>query len=59
MYDPCLSITNNNTDAFSIIGMQTYDTLMLWTAVFSSLAQEMLEKAQFRSKPKAVLTPDT
>ncbi|KAF2743819.1 hypothetical protein M011DRAFT_480354 [Sporormia fimetaria CBS 119925] len=58
-YDPCLLITNGNQNSFGIVGMQTDDTLMLVTHAFSSLEEEKLEKAQFRSKPKTVLTPDT
>lgn len=58
-YDPCLLITNGNQNAFGIVGMQTDDTLMLGTDAFSSLEEKKLEKAQFRSKPKTVLTPDT
>ncbi|CAE7221040.1 hypothetical protein PTTW11_11373 [Pyrenophora teres f. teres] len=57
-YDPCLLITNGDADAFGLVGMQTDDTLMLGTAVFSSLEEKKLEEAQFRSKPKTVLTPD-
>ena len=55
-YDPCLLVTNGNADAFGIVGIQTDDTLMLGTAAFSSLEEKKLEKAQFRSKPKTVLT---
>ncbi|KAF1934523.1 hypothetical protein EJ02DRAFT_203408, partial [Clathrospora elynae] len=68
-YDPCLLVTNavTNTDAdadadadvFGLVGMQTDNTLMLGTATFSSLEEKKLEIAQFRSKPKTVLTPDT
>jgi hypothetical protein len=57
-YDPCLLVTNGNADAFGLVGMQTDDTLMLGTAAFSSLEEKKLEEAQFRSKPKTVLTPD-
>jgi hypothetical protein len=57
-YDPCLLITNNDADTFGIVGMQTDDTLILGTAAFLSLEEKKIQKAQFRSKPKAVLTPD-
>ncbi|KAF1939129.1 hypothetical protein EJ02DRAFT_457279, partial [Clathrospora elynae] len=63
-YDPCLLVTNANADAdadadvFGLVGMQTDDTLMLGTATFLSLEEKKLKMAQFRSKPKAVLTPD-
>ena len=55
-FDPCLLITNGGPDTFGIVGMQTDDTLMLGTPKFSSLEEKKLEKAQFRSKPKTILT---
>jgi hypothetical protein len=57
-FDPCLLITNGEPVTFGIVGMQTDDTLMLGTSKFSSLEEKKLEKAQFRSKPKTVLTPN-
>ncbi|KAF2022826.1 hypothetical protein EK21DRAFT_105605 [Setomelanomma holmii] len=48
----------SDADAFSIVSMQTDDTLMLRTAAFASLKEKKLKKAQFRSKPKSVLTSD-
>jgi hypothetical protein len=57
-FDPCLLITNRDPETFGIVGMQTDDTLMLGTSKFSSLEEKKLEKAQFRSKPKTVLTPN-
>jgi hypothetical protein len=57
-YDPCLLVTNRDADAFRLVSMQTNDTLMLRTATFSSLEEKKLEEAQFRSKPKTVLTLD-
>jgi hypothetical protein len=36
--------------------MQIDDTLMLRTAAFLLLEEKKIQKAQFRSKPKAVLT---
>jgi hypothetical protein len=57
-YDPCLLITNVDTDVFGIVGMQTDDTLMLGTATFSSLEEKKIQKAQFRSKLKTVLMPN-
>ena len=58
-YDLCLLITNRNYNAFGIVGIQTDNTLILGTDAFSSLKEKKLEKAQFRSKPKTVLTLDT
>ena len=57
-YDPCLLVTNGDANTFGIVGMQTDDTLILGTPTFLSLEEKRLEKAQFRSKPKTVLTPD-
>jgi hypothetical protein len=55
-YDPCLLVTNSDTDVFGIVGMQTDDTLMLGTAAFLLLEEKKIQKAQFRLKPKAALT---
>ncbi|KAF7570471.1 hypothetical protein PtrM4_104730 [Pyrenophora tritici-repentis] len=57
-YDPCLLITNSDTSIFGIVGMQTDDTLMLGTPAFSLLEEKKIQKAEFRSKPKSVLTPE-
>ncbi|KAF7567022.1 DUF1421 multi-domain protein [Pyrenophora tritici-repentis] len=58
-YDPCLLITNSDdADVFGIVGMQTDDTLMLGTTAFLSREEKKIQKAQFRSKPKAMLTPE-
>jgi hypothetical protein len=56
-YDPCLLVTNSDA-AFGIVGMQTDDTLMLGTDAFLSLEEKKIQEAQFRSKPKAMLTPE-
>ncbi|KAF7570061.1 hypothetical protein PtrM4_100630 [Pyrenophora tritici-repentis] len=58
-YDPCLLITNrDDAGIFGIVGMQTDDTLMLGTPAFSSREEKKIQKAEFRSKPKARLTPE-
>ena len=44
-YDPCLLVTNGDADAFGLVGMQTDDTLILKTAVFSSLKERKLKEA--------------
>ena len=46
-YDPCLLITNRDAGAFGLVGMQTNNTLMLRTAIFSSLKERKLKEAQF------------
>jgi hypothetical protein len=57
-YDLCLLITNSDAGVFGIVGMQTDDTLMLMIATFLLLEEKKIQKAKFRSKPEAVLTPD-
>jgi len=57
-YDPCLLISTTK-EAFSMVGMQTDDTLILGTRKFSILEDEELSKAKLRAKPKEALTPET
>jgi hypothetical protein len=57
-YNPCLLVTNSDTEVFGIVGMQTDDTLMLGTAAFLSLKEKRIQEAQFRSKPKTALRPE-
>jgi hypothetical protein len=54
-YNSCLLVINSDA-AFGIVGMQTDDTLMLGTDAFLSLKEKKIQEAQFRSKPKAMLT---
>ena len=58
-FDPCLMITNHGPTTFGMIGMQTDDTLILATPAFSTTEEEKIQKAQFRSKPKTLLSPET
>jgi hypothetical protein len=47
-YNLCLLITNsNNVDTFSIVSIQTDNTLMLRIAAFLLLKEKKLKKAQF------------
>ncbi|KAF1964003.1 hypothetical protein BU23DRAFT_585789 [Bimuria novae-zelandiae CBS 107.79] len=46
-YNPCLLVTNSNADNFSIVSMQTNNTLMLRIATFSAHEEKMLEKAYY------------
>lgn len=46
-YDPCLLITNGDQNAFGMVGMQTDDTLMLVTDVFSSLEEKRSRRHNF------------
>ncbi|KAI0994393.1 hypothetical protein K3495_g13789 [Podosphaera aphanis] len=55
-FDPCLLIATDH-DAFGIVGLQTDDTLLLTSATFSEKEEVQLQKAQFRAKPKAHLSP--
>jgi len=57
-YDPCLLITTTTTEAFAVVGMQTDDTLMLASNEFSQKEDSELAKANFRAKPKTMLTPN-
>jgi hypothetical protein len=57
-YNPCLLVTNRNAHAFRLISIQTNNTLMLSTAEFLSLKEKKLKKAQFRLKPKTILSLD-
>jgi hypothetical protein len=42
IYNLCLLVTNSDTDIFSIVSMQTDDTLMLRTAAFLSLEEKKI-----------------
>jgi hypothetical protein len=55
-YDPCLLITDEGQDTFGITGLQTDDTLSIVTATFARREQEELDAAQFRAKPKTILS---
>lgn len=57
-YDPCLLISSTENSEFACIGMQTDDTLGLSTMAFSNQEEEKLQKAQFKAKPKQILTKD-
>jgi hypothetical protein len=41
-YNSCLLVINSNIDVFSIISMQTDNTLMLRTAAFLSLEEKKI-----------------
>jgi hypothetical protein len=45
MYNSYLLITNRDADAFRLISIQTNNTLILRTAVFSSLKEKKLKEA--------------
>jgi hypothetical protein len=46
-YNPYLLETNEDADVFRLISIQTNNTLILRTAVFLSLKEKRLKKAQF------------
>lgn len=56
-YDPCFLIVIDH-NSFSIVGLQTDDTLMVATSSFSEKEEDELHKAQFRAKPKTQLSPN-
>jgi len=45
-YNLCLLVTNSGTNAFSIVSMQTDNTLILRTTKFLLLKEKKLKKAQ-------------
>jgi hypothetical protein len=57
-YDPCLLVTDKGQETFGLTGLQTDDTLSITTATFSQREQEELNTANFRAKPKTVLSQD-
>jgi hypothetical protein len=58
IYDPCLLVTTIE-DGFSIIEMQTDDTIILADESFSILEENELLNAKFIAKPKEKLIPDS
>ena len=54
-YDPCLLVTTTDGD-FSLIGIQTDDTLGLSNQGFSDLEEKELLAASFIAKPKETLS---
>jgi hypothetical protein len=54
IYDPCLLITTTK-EQFSIVGIQTDNTLGLLDNRFVALEQDKLDKARFIAKPKETL----
>jgi len=55
-YDPCLLITDEGANPFGITGLQTDDTLSIVTPDFARREEEELKKANFRAKPKTILS---
>lgn len=55
MYNPYLLISKQGGDDFSLIGMQTDDTLLLYTEKFSKNQQAALQETSFKAKPKTRL----
>jgi hypothetical protein len=55
-YDPCLLQSN---EPFSIVGLQTNDTLLLADETFVEAEQNELHKAKFMAKEHEQLTVDT
>ena len=55
-YNPCLLQSN---EPFSIVGLQTNDTLSLVDEIFAEVEQNKLHKAKFMAKEREQLTVDT
>lgn len=55
-YDPCLLLTTGGADRFALVALQTDDTLILSTQLFSEEEEAALAAAKFRAKPKQLLT---
>ena len=56
-FDPCLLVSNGTAESFGMVGMQTDDTLILATPEFSAMEDEKIRQANFRCKPKLILSP--
>ena len=56
-YNPCFLITTK--EVFSLIGIQTNNTLILVLEEFLVLEDDKLSKAKFLIKPKEALAPKT
>jgi hypothetical protein len=57
-YDSCLLITITK-GAFSIVGIQTNNTLILGSKEFNTIEKEKLTRAKFSAKPKELLSLET
>jgi hypothetical protein len=57
-YNPCLLITTTKT-AFSVVKIQTDDTLILKSKEFNTIEDKKLTKAKFSAKPKKLLFLET
>jgi hypothetical protein len=57
-YNPCLLITTTKT-AFSVVEMQTDDTLILGSKEFNTIEDKELTRAKFSAKPKELLSSET
>jgi hypothetical protein len=57
-YNPCLLITITKT-VFSVVGIQTNNTLILGSKEFNTIKDEELTKAKFSAKPKKLLSSET
>jgi hypothetical protein len=57
-YNPCLLIITTKT-AFSVVGIQTNNTLILKSKEFNTIKDKKLTKAKFSAKPKELLSLKT
>jgi hypothetical protein len=57
-YNPCLLIITIKT-VFSVVGIQTNNTLILKSKEFNTIKNKKLTKAKFSAKPKELLSLET
>jgi hypothetical protein len=57
-YNPCLLITTTK-GAFSIVKIQTNNTLIFKSKEFDTIKEKELTKAKFSAKPKKLLSLET
>ncbi|KAF2710651.1 hypothetical protein K504DRAFT_377199, partial [Pleomassaria siparia CBS 279.74] len=58
LYNPCLLITEEGENLFSITSLQTNNTLSIITLDFLHREEEELYRATLRVKPKTILSRD-
>ncbi|EED15834.1 hypothetical protein TSTA_009560 [Talaromyces stipitatus ATCC 10500] len=59
MYNPYLLVTKLGAESFSLVGMQTNDTLIIAIEKFARGEEQALQEAGFKAKPKTQLLQDT
>ncbi|KAK1990183.1 hypothetical protein LX36DRAFT_740080, partial [Colletotrichum falcatum] len=57
-FNPCLLISRKNNANFTLISIQTNNTISLTDKTFSNCKETTLKEATFTAKPKQFLTTD-